>query len=450
MVRLWFNEQPIRIGKSQLEAQKAPQPGNGALTPRNDAPHHCDTPRPYYREVLLFLLFHAIKDQPRGECTIANSTNDTADTNNTIDSKIKKLLELHPPDKESSIRKRILELVKLAQKILPERILLKNQENQTTDRETTSRETTSRETTSRETTSREKITEKEYLKIKQAIITLYIKSQSIRYNRVWFSDINGATPASHRQTYRSLKELAKQNIPDPSVRWMQIEEGLLDHTLIAAELLLKTLLEVKEQFEVGPHAVEDFDPYEWAIKMLLHDFGRLVTHDRLGHAIATEVILELAGVDPRFYEHPDITDLFSMEYPPSVSEAIATNKVSAIDLLFHFVDVLGKNLTNPPENRMNVKKYKPEIMRVPNIPDRISGRAKHYGHGIQTSLEPLNPNFQYGEKEAKIMAQIALWVQSREGLNLSKRNWKRIIDLVQQAIFKARKQIGLQLPLIAE
>lgn len=371
------------------------------------------------------------------------------------------VLDLFSNDKKEQVHERFDELVLLAQQVLPQRLK-----------------------TSEKNQPHKKITPEEYQEIRQAIIDFYILAQPHRdpdsvptilntekklsgrlstpiyhtsrstdptksdTTRMWCSDINGAVPQEKHQSYIASDELTSLNIPDTSVRWMQIEEGLLDHTLIASELLLQVLLKSENTFTSGEKAIENFDPYEWAIKMLLHDVGRLITHDRYGHAICTDAMLEEAGIDKRFYEHPDITHLFSVEYPPSISEALESGDIFPIDLLFHFVDVMGKNTLNTKKDREDAHTYDPKIMRVTNIPERIQQRASHYATSERLlSNKPLKSNFRYGPTERNIMSQIAVWVQSREGLSMSVEDWENIVSNVERAIFIQRQQLGLQPPI---
>lgn len=250
-------------------------------------------------------------------------------------------------------------------------------------------------------------------------------------NTVWLPEIWGPD----RLTYKSVAELSprEKQVID---MWWEWKDGLLDHTFLAAEFIRGLVLDIQDHIinaipvesrNLAQHQILQLDPNVLGVKLLFHDFGRTVTHDRQQHEKVTQELLSEAHIHEDWRTEPTIIEYFIAEILPPV-HALAEEDISSI--LYHLSDVAAKGGI--------------ALQRPSSILQKILERKNHYAK--QGQIDRNSKIAYYGDYETQNMLQLLYYLESEEGLQYPRVKLDTVYTAVETWMWKMREELGLREP----
>jgi hypothetical protein len=221
--------------------------------------------------------------------------------------------------------------------------------------------------------------------IKQAEESRHIPHISRETQHIWL-------PGLQEEGYRSLTHVPIQGLANKELkdahRWLHAE-GLIGHLFMVTELyqlfhqaIWQPILRNKSHqfYQEAPHYLEQ------SVSCLLHDIGRLVTHDPVWHAVVGKVIFKELGLPPHLCEDEDLPSLTGWDLPQPTFEAEdVSGIIEAFGLntaLRYMVDCYAKLMVDP---RFQEEEFHPlKCFRLRKIGDEaifLGQRDQHYGQG---------------------------------------------------------------------
>ncbi len=277
-----------------------------------------------------------------------------------------------------------------------------------------------------------------YEKILEAetkLATKHIGRNALLGQEVWIAN-ERSKKAFNNVDIESLEDEEKREVE----RWLQPNDGLLDHTFIAAEFLKNLIIAIQENIkEHQKHGkINDVqaqflwvDPYLYSIKMLFHDLGRLITQHRLAHEFETQNILTAALVDKNFREEPAYVPLLNAEITDSIYQMVA-DEDGFMRFIFYLADFTSK-----------VKSENGKLRRPQDFLTIIDRQSARYS-GLDKSAQIVFDQDDYGIFEGITLTKILFWLRDHQlGLGFSKDKLETVYQQTELVIPEIRKELGI-------
>lgn len=263
---------------------------------------------------------------------------------------------------------------------------------------------------------------------------------------VWLAQEN-VLEGERKFTRVSTADLTPNEVTHTN-RWLMPNDGLIDHTFVAAEYLTTLIQSIQhsiQEFQESGQQINqlqqqflEVDPYLYAIKMLFHDLGRLVNQHRLQHEIETQEILEAAGVHKDFREEPAYVALLNMEQTYSIYD-MDEKEMDFMRFIFYLTDFTAKVKSNG------------SIRRPSDFAEIIHKQSMRYAGSDQSSFSaPIITDKQlfdqddYGVLEGFWLTKILFWLRDAEqGLGFSIGQLRKVYKKVEKKIPEIRNELGI-------
>lgn len=319
---------------------------------------------------------------------------------------------------------------------------------------------------------RQNLTHEEYLKIRETIKRFYLLASPCMNPDSHPKIIEAEELTTRKHTGRDnylgqMVWLAQENVADENrkftrvkasevseseqadvERWFKANDGLIDHTFIAAEYIINLIQSIQsnlKQVQESGQKLNDLqdkflkvDPYLYGIKMLFHDLGRLINQDRLQHELETQLILSAAGVNKIFREEPAYVDLLNMDQTESIY-SMTEKEMDFMRFIFYLTDFTAKVKVNG-----NIRRPADFTDIISKQTKRYTGKSEKRGDGLILTAEELFDQDDYGFLEGVWLTKILFWLRDqREGLGFSIGQLRKVYKQVEKMIEPTRAELGI-------
>jgi hypothetical protein len=234
------------------------------------------------------------------------------------------------------------------------------------------------------------------------------------------------------------------------IRWWKANDGLIDHTFIAAENIVNLVIAIQKHIEGIPESKRNdiqkkfmlIDPYLYGIKMLKHDLGRLITQDRLVHELETQNILMQAGIQSIWREEPAYVALLNKQSTDSIFDMVGEEK-EFMRFIFYFADFASKvqgknNKLRRPEDFLEI---------IQNQTNRYVGQRESSDLEVSKVVTEKNifDHDDYGILEGITLTKVLLWLEDSElGLGFSREQLEEVYLQTEAKIPSIREELGIK------
>lgn len=265
---------------------------------------------------------------------------------------------------------------------------------------------------------------------------------------VWLAQENVAI--GDRKFTRVPTSTLTENEKLHTERWLKANDGLIDHTFLAAEYIVSLIQAIQQSIvklqESQQSSINDLqqrflliDPYLYGVKMLFHDLGRLINQDRLQHEIETQEILSSAGIHKDFREEPAYVALLNMEQTHSIYD-MTDSEMDFMRFIFYVADFTAK-----VKNNGSIRRPSDFAEIITKQSMRYTGSVQNAGKSPIITDKEIFDQDDYGVLEGFWLTKILFWLRDTEkGLGFSISQFRRLYKQVEKKIPEIRSELGIQ------
>lgn len=237
-----------------------------------------------------------------------------------------------------------------------------------------------------------------------------------------------------------LRNLPAAGFPDEIKRdidkWWLVDESLLDHTLIATFFVRRLVAALQEKAAgIGETERSDiqqrvlaFNPHQLMLKILFHDWGRIITYHRLEHEFETQELLAEIGVPKELREEPPVIQSLVQELLPTIQDISANLEL----VLFYVCDALGKGVNYSKTSTTKVRRPAEMIEIIRRKHERYSG-GEFNRH---------TKDAYYDLFESSVLGRIMFLLQDDAlGFGLSIGEFEQVLQQVDQDAQEMRREL---------